>query len=312
MIAANQLGEEEDVVGVIGPFSSGCAKLMLEKLNKESLPMISPSNSYDGLTREAPNNAKGEPGVYYPTGARTYARLVPTDVAQGGAGAEAMASLGATKACVLDDGTEYGKAVADGFAQAAGDFGLGVVCRTSWRPKPAGANYLGLMERVKASGADGVYLGGVSDDGGAELIRDKVTELGDNEAVKLVVSDGFLVDELFDDAGAANVEGIYATSPVVMTNGLTGPGKVFAADYAEKYGDAAGAVRAVRASRRSRCWSTRSAARTGRAPTSPRRCSRPASRRGSSARRRSTPTATASTRPSPLFQARDGAWVYID
>ncbi len=118
-----------------------------------------------------------------------------------------MASLGATKACVLDDGTEYGKAVADGFAPGApGSSGSGRLPH-GWRPKPAGADYLGLMERVKASGADGVYLGGVSDDGGAELIRDKVTEVGDNEAVKLVVSDGFLVDELFDEAGAANVEG---------------------------------------------------------------------------------------------------------
>ncbi len=39
--------------------------------------MVSPSNSYDGLTREAPNNEKGEPAVYYPGGVRDYARLVP-------------------------------------------------------------------------------------------------------------------------------------------------------------------------------------------------------------------------------------------
>ena len=222
-----------------------------------------------------------------------------------------MASLGATKACVLDDGTEYGKAVADGFAQAAGEFGLGVVCRTSWRPKPAGADYLGLMERVKASGADGVYLGGVSDDGGAELIRDKVTEVGDNEAVKLVVSDGFLVDELFDDAGAANVEGIYATSPVVMTNGLTGPGKVFAADYAEKYGDApalyapyAVAALEVLVDAIGRSDGTRAdiAAKVLEThfeegilgPTS------------------FDANGDRVDAPVPLFQARDGAWVYVD
>ena len=212
---------------------------------------------------------------------------------------------------MLDDGTEYGKAIADGFAQAAGEFGLGVVCRTSWRPKPAGANYLGLMERVKASGADGVYLGGVSDDGGAELIRDKVTELGDNEAVKLVVSDGFLVDELFDDAGAANVEGIYATSPVVMTNGLTGPGKVFAADYAEKYGeppamyapyavaavevlvDAIGRSDGTRADIAAKVLETRfEEGILG-----------PTSFDGNGDR---------VDAPVPLFQARDGAWVYVD
>ncbi len=167
------------------------------------------------------------------------------------------------------------------------------------------------MERVKASGADGIYLGGVSDDGGAALIRDKVTEVGDNEAVKLVVSDGFFVDELFDDAGAANVEGAYATSSTVRLDGLTGPGKVFAADYAEKYGepptrfapyaaaavevlvDAIGRSDGTRADVAAKLLETRfEEGILG--PTS------------------FDQNGDRVDAPVPLFQARDGAWVYVD
>ncbi len=303
--------DDESVVGVVGPYNSGCAKVLVPILNELSIAVVSPSNTDDGLTHSGPNTAKGEPDRYYPTGVRTYARVVPSDDVQARAGAKAMASLGATKVCVLDDRTEYGKAIADGFAQSAGDFGLAIVCRLSWREKPAGADYLGLMERVRASGADGIYLGGVSDFGGAELIRDKVTEVGDNETVKLVVSDGFLRNELFEDAGAANVEGVYATSPAVMLNGLTGPGREFAAAYTEKYGEppamyapyaAAAAQVLVDAIGRSDGTRADIAAKVLETkfdegilgPTS-------FDRNGDRV-----------DAPVPLFQARDGAWVYVD
>jgi branched-chain amino acid transport system substrate-binding protein len=303
--------DDESVVGVVGPFNSGCAKVLLPILNELSIAVVSPSNTDDGLTHSGPSTAKDEPERYYPTGIRTYARVVPPDDVQARAGAEAMASLGATKACVLDDRTDYGRAIANGFVQAAGDFGLAVVCRLSWREKPAGADYLGLMERVKASGADGIYLGGVSDYGGAELIRDKVTEVGDNETVKLVVADGFLTNELFDDAGAANVEGIYATSPVVMTNGLTGLGKVFAADYAERYGEApatyapyAAAAAQVLVDAIGRSDGTRADIAAKVLAT--------ALDEGILGPTSFDPNGDRVDAPVPLFQARDGAWVYLD
>ena len=58
------------------------------------------------------------------------------------------------------------------------------------------------MTQVKASGADGVYIGGIACFNGGQLVKDKVSVVGDNEAVKLMVSDGFVLDSLFDEAGA--------------------------------------------------------------------------------------------------------------
>ena len=38
------------VIGIIGTFNSGCAKLVIPIANRESLAMVSPANTYPGLT----------------------------------------------------------------------------------------------------------------------------------------------------------------------------------------------------------------------------------------------------------------------
>jgi branched-chain amino acid transport system substrate-binding protein len=224
------------VVGVIGPFQSGCARLMLPILNELPIAFVSPSNTDVGLTHQGPGSVSNEPDHYFPSGVRTYVRIVPPDDVQGRAGAKTMAGLGVTKVCVLDDQSEYGKGIADAFVLAAHDVGLEVVCRSAWRYRRE-RHYLKLMEKVEASGADGIYVGGISDDGGAQLIQDKLAVVGDNEAVKLLVSDGFVVNELFDEAGSATLEGMYGTTPVFSPQDLTGAGVAFVAAYAAKYGE---------------------------------------------------------------------------
>ena len=224
-MAARELAEDTSVVGVIGPFESGCARTLLPGLNEILMPVVSPANTDVGLTHQGPGTVEGEPDRYYPTGVRTYARLVPPDDAQGRAGAKAMAALGVTKVCVLDDRDTYGKSVADAFALGAKDEGLEVVCRRGWRHGSQETNYLALMEQVKASGADGIYVGGLSNFGGAQLIQDKLAVVGDNEAVKLVVSDGFVVNKLFEEAGQASLEGMYGTTPALSPQDLTGAGR---------------------------------------------------------------------------------------
>ena len=49
--------------------------------------MVSPANTYTGLTTAGPGTAAGEPGKYYPTGKRNYARVVAQDEYQGAADA---------------------------------------------------------------------------------------------------------------------------------------------------------------------------------------------------------------------------------
>ena len=75
----------EQVVAVIGPYNSLCAQWELPITNRAPsgpVPVISPSNTYAGLTREAPSNLRpDEPGSLYPTGVRHYFPRVADDEA---------------------------------------------------------------------------------------------------------------------------------------------------------------------------------------------------------------------------------------
>ncbi|HEV2773963.1 MAG TPA: hypothetical protein VGV90_00080, partial [Solirubrobacteraceae bacterium] len=82
---ARQAIRDKSTIFYLGEFNSGGTKVSLPILNKAGIPQISPSNTYIGLTTDEPGSEPGEPDKYYPTGNRTYARVVPRDKIQGAA-----------------------------------------------------------------------------------------------------------------------------------------------------------------------------------------------------------------------------------
>jgi branched-chain amino acid transport system substrate-binding protein len=233
---ARKYVEDESIVGVIGTFNSGCAKIEVPILNDASLAMISPANTGVGLTHVGPGSEPGEPDKYYPNGTRNYARVVASDDFQGQIDASYMKDkLGVTKVYILDDKDAYGKGVADAFEAAAKDIGLTVAGHTGWDANAQ--NYKALMTQVKSTGADGVYIGGIADFNGGQVVKDKVSVVGDNDTVKLLASDGFVLDSLFDEAGADNIKDMYGSAPVLNPEDLSGAGKTFLDAYTAKYGD---------------------------------------------------------------------------
>jgi branched-chain amino acid transport system substrate-binding protein len=84
---ARSYAGNRSVIGVIGTFNSGCAKIEVPVLNRAHpgpMAMVSPANTNPGLTKHWD---PGEPNKYYPTGVRNYARVVATDDFQGPADA---------------------------------------------------------------------------------------------------------------------------------------------------------------------------------------------------------------------------------
>ena len=222
--------DDDYVVFVIGTYKSGCAGIEKPILNEVKLAMVSPANTYAGLTHAAPGTSSGEPEKYFPSGERNYVRVVASDDNQGKIGAQYMKeTLGVTKVFILDDKELYGKGVADAFEAAAKDIGLTVAGHEGWDKDSQ--NYRALMTKIKASGADGIYIGGVSANNGGQLVKDKAQIVGDNTKVKLIGSDGMVLSSLFEEAGKANVEGMIGTAPTQPPAKLTGKGKVFIDDF---------------------------------------------------------------------------------
>ena len=228
--------QNTDEVAVMGTFNSGCAKIEVPILNQDPdgpMLMVSHANTNPGLTKTWD---PGEPDKYYPKSTRNYARVVTTDDFQGAAAAAYAASdLGVKKVYVLNDNETYGQGVAKSFAEGAPKNGITVVANEAWDAKAT--NYTALFQKVKASGADAVYLGGIYDNNGGQLVKDKVTVLGDNTKVKLIAPDGFTGYPEFNKLPEA--AGTYLTFAGLTTDQLRangGAGAKLLDDFKAKYG----------------------------------------------------------------------------
>jgi branched-chain amino acid transport system substrate-binding protein len=190
------------VVAVIGTIDSGCAMSEIPIANRGGLAMVSEANTYVGLTQGGVGTARGEPDLYYPTGRRTYARLVGDDNVQGAADALYLQRQGLRRVYLLQDGQPYGRGIVASFTRAATRLGLIIVGTGTWTDDPS--RFPALMKRVAAAKPDAVFLAG---QGRADLIKAKVKYVGPNTAVKLVAPDGFASAPLYQGVGSTGPDG---------------------------------------------------------------------------------------------------------
>jgi branched-chain amino acid transport system substrate-binding protein len=222
---ANNYAQNSSVVGVIGTFNSGCAEIIIPVLNRAPngpVAMVSPANTYVGLTHGGPGTAAGEPGKYYPTGKRNYARVVAADDYQGAADAILAKSLGVKKVFILNDKEAYGLGVATNFKNAAKRLGMTVSGFTAWDGKAS--SYEALATKIQSSGAQGVFLGGLICENGGKLIKDLKANA---PKVKIMSPDGFTpVSAVVQEAGSA-AEGMTVSVAGLPNSALKGAGASF-------------------------------------------------------------------------------------
>ena len=228
---ANKAVADKSVVAVIGHFNSGAAKLSIPILNKDNLVMVSPANTYPGLTKPG-KGEKNEPNVYYPNGKRNYTRVVPADDLQGVAGANWAKSLGVKKVYILDDQELYGKGLADIFEVSAKKQGIQVLGHEGIDAKAS--DYKALMTKIKALGPDLIYFGGTTQTNAGQLIKDMRNVGMGGDKVKFMGPDGIYEEALIDAAGKDG-EGVYATFGGVPAKELKGTGQKWYESYKKKF-----------------------------------------------------------------------------
>jgi branched-chain amino acid transport system substrate-binding protein len=212
--------------------------------------MISPTNTYPGLTRSGglppPNGYRGEPRVYYPTGVRNYVRLAAGDDLTGVAHAVLARRLGLQRTFVVDDGSDLWKGLlSDPFRRTARRLGLQIVGSATF--DPAARSYAGLADRIARSRAQGVVVGGDPFDGGDRLLKALRARLG----TRVTIMAGFLfapVSEVLKRTGRA-AHGVYlaTTSLPRAAFPLTAAGRRFARDVGEAATQFLGVVEAGQA-----------------------------------------------------------------
>jgi branched-chain amino acid transport system substrate-binding protein len=235
---ARAYANNEAVIGVIGTFNSGCAKLVIPVLNRAPegpVAMVSPSNTNPGLTESGPGADPGAPDVYYPTGTRNYARVVWNDQHQGAANALYTKELGLKNVFIVNDKQTYGLGIANLYRDYLGKLGIKVAGFQAWDENASA--YDALASKVKASGADSVFLGGIICLNGGKLIKDLRAALGAD--FPILAPDGFTpISATIDGAGAA-ANGMYISQPGLPEDQLKGDGKKFVADFKAETGKSA-------------------------------------------------------------------------
>ena len=116
---ARKVVGDDSAIAYIGEFNSGATAISLPILNEAGIAMVSPSNTYVGLTRSEGAD-QGEPEKYYPSGQRTYARVVPADHIQAAAQVTYMQAQGCESLYILNDKEVYGDGLASQVVDIAG------------------------------------------------------------------------------------------------------------------------------------------------------------------------------------------------
>ena len=229
---ARKAAQDENAVAYIGEFNSGASAISIPITNDGNLLQVSPSNTAFGLTKGGTGAEPGEPDKYYPSGTRNYGRVVPIDNIQGAALAQYMKDEGVTNVYILDDAEVYGKGVAKNTQTAAEELGIKIAGNDSW--DGGAANYRALADKIKATGADAVFTGGIIDNNAPQLYKDLNSAMPD---AKLFGPDGVATVDFTKEIPEEVQAQTYLTAPTLSPDELPPAGQQFYKDYEAEYGE---------------------------------------------------------------------------
>jgi branched-chain amino acid transport system substrate-binding protein len=167
---AREVANDPTAIAYLGDMNSGANAISIPILNVGGVPQVSGTATAVGLTSDGPGADVGEPGKYYPTGQRTFIRVVPSDSVQGRALVALMRDQSCKRAFVLSDQEVYGAGLARDvvhYAPAAGLTILGVsgVDATA-------RTYARLSAQLAARHVDCALYAGTSSSNAVQLFKD--------------------------------------------------------------------------------------------------------------------------------------------
>jgi branched-chain amino acid transport system substrate-binding protein len=225
--------ENTRTIAYLGDFDSGATAISLPITNEAGFAQVSPASTAIGLTKSVTGAVEaGEPDKFYPSGDRTFARVVPADDVQASAAARWTRRLGARTVFVLGDKSLEGDGLAELYLMAAERAGLRVVGQD--RMDPRDEDYADLARDIARAQPDAVYFGGGADSNSVQLWRDLHAAA---PSVLKVGSHHLLVPEFYGRLGSAG-DGTYLTSVALDPSQLPPRGRRFVRDYRREFGEA--------------------------------------------------------------------------
>ena len=233
---ARKVAGDPKAVYYIGEFNSGASEISIPILNQGGIPQVSPANTYVGLTTALPGSAPGEPGKYYPTGKRTYLRIVPIDSIQAAADLMAMKQGGCTKVAIANDKEAYGAGLAQLIELEKAEYGVTVVSNTGI--DPTASNFRTYAQTIKSEGADCFFFSGIVSNGAVQIVKDVNAAL---PTAKIFGPDGVCTTawtQASQGGVPASIDPLMECTVATQDLAAYPGGKAFLAAYKAKYGAA--------------------------------------------------------------------------
>ena len=221
-----------DCLVYIGTLDADAAPFSIPILNHAGpLLMISPCNTYPGLTKAVPW-AQDEPGKYYPTGMRNYCRTAISDDVQALGAAQWAKELGVKRVYVLHDAEPYGYGIGWLFARFCTRLGIDVVGGAAVAVLPKAGDFRATAGKIAASGVDMTFYGGIIQSGAGRLWRDLKSACPE---MRMMAPDALFERAFLVDAQGA-AEGTLITFGGIPPAQLSGEGGSFYRRYKQTYG----------------------------------------------------------------------------
>ena len=222
---AEQAAADPKTIAYLGEFNSGATVMSLPILNEAGILQVSPSNTYVGLTR-ADGAEEGEPHVYYPSGERTYGRVVPADHVQAGALVAAMRDRGCTDVFILHDGEVYGTGIANNVERGAMEAGLPVIDNLELSEEAED-------EALPAASPDCLFLGAITPNGAPEVANAAAAHV---PGMKMFFPDGCAELAFTEQLDPGVAENVFITNPTLDPTSYPAAGQDFYAAFEEEQG----------------------------------------------------------------------------
>ena len=205
--------DNKNVVAIVGPAFSGESKAANPAFNEAGMPLITPSATNPTLSEQ---------------GWKVFHRALGNDNSQGPAAATYIKNtVKATSVAVVDDGSEYGKGLADIVKTQ-----LGATVKASDTVKSGQTDFSGTVTKLKGANLtekDAIFYGGYYQEAGL-----LVKQLRDAGVKAIFVGGDGVKDDGFVKAAGAAAEGAILTCPCSPISAIK-DGAAFAAKFKAKF-----------------------------------------------------------------------------
>jgi branched-chain amino acid transport system substrate-binding protein len=226
---ARTAADDPTTIAYIGDQASADTAVSLPITNAAGILQVSPTNTSPGLTQTGGLD-RLEPGRHYPTGERTFGRIVPTDTVQAAAQLALAKELGCQQVGLVDDEGTFGRGLAHELVAASGSAGVTLGPRVEADLERTDGS--AAVSKVVAGTPDCVIFAGSAGDKLIRLWRQLHAAL---PTARLIGPNGLATAEFALRIGAAG-RSTYLTTPTVASKYLDQAGRDYLASYAERFG----------------------------------------------------------------------------